>query len=306
MKSLGFMSRLVILLASVLTATSAFAATKTIKHHMGEITLDGVPKRVVVLGHGSLDTLDRLGVEPVGVVKPLMPTYLEKYQDDKYVGVGTVKEPDYEAIYTAKPDLIIAEARLRSVMGELEEIAPTIMYSYEFDDYWAGAQKNWRMLGEIFDKQEEAEELIAQTQAKLEAVQAKAKDAGFNAMMVMNNGSKVAMFNPGSRFSMVFEEFGFEQARSEKMKPAGPHGNLISFEYIADANPDVIFVLDREQAVGVDSGKAIERFNNVLVNATPAAQNKRIVYLEPNAWYITMIGATATDVMIDDINKAFN
>lgn len=305
MKSLRSFTRLVVVAAGVLAAASSFAATKTIQHHEGEITLDGVPKRVVVLGHGSLDTLDRLGVEPVGVVKAMMPTYLDKYQDKKYAAMGSVKEPDFEAIYMAKPDLIIAEARLREMMGELNKIAPTIMYAVDYGEYWKDTQANWRMLGEVFDKQTEADALIANTQAKLDDTRAKAQASQMKAMMVMNNGSNLAMFNQGSRFSMVFDEFGFNPARSEEVKTTGSHGNLISFEYIADAKPDVIFVLDREQAIGKEIGKAKSRFNNVLVKSTPASQNDRIVYLNPNAWYITMAGVTATDIMIDDIAQLF-
>ncbi|MDO6706001.1 siderophore ABC transporter substrate-binding protein [Photobacterium sp. 1_MG-2023] len=308
MKSFGLLSRIVLLAAGLLATQAAFAenhSPKTIKHALGEITLDQVPQRVVVLGQGSLDTLNRLGIEPVGVVKSMMPAYLSKYQDDQYVGVGSVVEPDFEAIFMAKPDLIIAEARMTALMDQLQEIAPTIMYSVEYGQYWQDAQKNWRMLGEIFNKQAEAEQLISEVQTKLDATQKRVKDSGMNALMLMNNGNKLAMFNEGSRFSMVFNDFGFSPARSEKVSAGGPHGNLISFEYIADAKPDALLVLDREQAIGRDTGKAKARFDNPLVKSTPAFKQNHIVYLNPNAWYITMAGATATELMIDDINALF-
>ncbi|QUJ70520.1 ABC transporter substrate-binding protein (plasmid) [Photobacterium sp. GJ3] len=308
MKSFGLLSRIVLLAAGLLATQAAFAenlSPKTIKHALGEITLDQVPQRVVVLGQGSLDTLTRLGIEPVGVVKPMMPAYLSKYQGDQYVGVGSVVEPDFEAIFMAKPDLIIAEARMTALMDQLQEIAPTIMYSVEYGQYWQDAQKNWRMLGEIFNKQAEAEQLIAAVQNKLDATKKRVKDSGMNALMLMNNGNKLAMFSEGSRFSMVFNDFGFSPAKSEKVSAGGPHGNLISFEYIADAKPDALLVLDREQAIGRDTGKAKARFDNPLVKSTPAFQKNHIVYLNPNAWYITMAGATATELMIDDINALF-
>ncbi|KDM91712.1 siderophore ABC transporter substrate-binding protein [Photobacterium galatheae] len=308
MKSFGLLSRVVLLAAGLLAAQAVFAdnnSPKSIKHALGEITLNKVPQRVVVLGQGSLDTLDRLGVEPVGVVKSMMPAYLNKYQDEKYVGVGSVVEPDFEAIFMAKPDLIIAEARMTALMDQLSEIAPTIMYSVEYGQYWQDAQQNWRMLGEIFNKQAEAEQLIAETQTKLNAAKQRVKDSKMNALMLMNNGNKLAMFNEGSRFSMVFDDFGFTPARSEKVSAGGPHGNLISFEYVADAKPDAMLVLDREQAIGRDNGKAKARFDNPLVKSTPAYKQNHIVYLNPNAWYITMAGATATELMIDDINALF-
>ncbi|OOE70189.1 ferric anguibactin-binding protein [Salinivibrio kushneri] len=271
---------------------------------MGTVEIDGVPQRVVVLGQGSLDVLDRLGVEPVGVVKSLMPDYLAKtYQDDKYVAVGTVKEPDYEAIFTAKPDLIIAEARMASLMGELEEIAPTIMFKADYEHYWQSVQANWRMLGEVFNKQDKVDAIIEQMSSKIAQTHEKAVADNFNALMVMSNGSKVAMFGENSRFGMVFDELGLKPAKSDDVEVAGSHGNLISFEYIADANPDVLLVLDREQAIGEGEGKAKARFDNPLVNKTQAHQQQRISYLDPTAWYITMAGMTAMDKMIDDVNR---
>ncbi len=99
----AFRSFFQFILLTVSLVLSGHAAAKTINHAMGTVEIDGVPQRVVVLGQGSLDVLDRLGVEPVGVVKSLMPDYLAKtYQDDKYIAVGTVKEPDYEAIFYRK------------------------------------------------------------------------------------------------------------------------------------------------------------------------------------------------------------
>ncbi|WP_077771693.1 siderophore ABC transporter substrate-binding protein [Salinivibrio sharmensis] len=283
---------------------SSHAAAKTITHAMGTVEIDGVPQRVVVLGQGSLDVLDRLGVEPVGVVKSLMPDYLAKtYQDDKYVAVGTVKEPDYEAIFTAKPDLIIAEARMASLMSELEEIAPTIMFKADYENYWQSVQANWRMLGEVFNKQDKVDTIIEQMSSKIAQTHEKAVADNFNALMVMSNGSKVAMFGENSRFGMVFDELGLKPAKSDDVEVAGSHGNLISFEYIADANPDVLLVLDREQAIGEGEGKAKARFDNPLVNKTQAHQQQRISYLDPTAWYITMAGMTAMDKMIDDVNR---
>ncbi|MEI8597413.1 ABC transporter substrate-binding protein [Vibrio sp. M60_M31a] len=62
---------------------------------------------------------------------------------------------------------------------------------------------------------------------------------------------------------------------------SGNHGNLISFEYIADAQPEVLLVLDREQAIGQSNGKAKALFDNDLVKSTPAAKNGRVMFLKP-------------------------
>ncbi|GAM76431.1 catechol siderophore ABC transporter [Vibrio ishigakensis] len=99
-----------VLALATLTLSTFFSATsmaKTYTHSLGEIEIDQVPQRVVVLGQGSLDLLDELGVEPVGLVKPLMPHFLSKYTADQYQSVGTLQEPNFEAIFMLKPDLIM-------------------------------------------------------------------------------------------------------------------------------------------------------------------------------------------------------
>lgn len=282
------------------------ASAISIHHFKGTSEISTTPIRVVVLGNASLDVLDRLGITPVGAPHSLLPSYLEKYRDTT-ANTGSVAEPDYEAIYMMKPDIIIAENRMLTLFDKLNRIAPTIMFYVQGDQYWQDTQKNWRMLGKLFAKELEVNRIIETTQKQINQVNQSLQKQPLNALMLMNNGSNLAMFNRGSRFSIIFDEFGFNEAKSHKIPPVkGRHGNLVSFEYLADARPDAIFVLDREQAIGLSSGKAQKTFNNPLVNSTPAAQQEKIVFVDANAWYIAGGGITATQTMIKDIKKVLN
>nr|WP_202906923.1 ABC transporter substrate-binding protein [Vibrio mexicanus] len=297
--------RLAVACAALVTMSTQ-AASITIEHFKGTTTFEQVPQRVVVLGNGSLDVLDRIGVQPVGAPHSLLPSYLSEYKTST-TNTGSVGEPDFEAIFTLKPDVIIAENRMLRLYDELNKIAPTVMFYVDNGQYWQDTQANWRMLGKLFNKEQNVESLIAETQAQLDDVSSKVVKEQLNALMVMNNGNNVAMYNKGSRFSIVFDDFGFAESTSQNVAPIeGAHGNLISFEYISDAKPEVMFVLDREQAIGRGEGKAKALFNNTLVNSTPAAQNKKIVYIDSNAWYISGGGVTATQTMINDVSKAVN
>src|SRR5690554_4352522 len=71
----------------------------TINHEYGETPVKKNPENVVVFDFGVLDTLDELGIEVVGLPKATIPNYLEKFSDDKYTNVGSLKEPDFEAIH---------------------------------------------------------------------------------------------------------------------------------------------------------------------------------------------------------------
>ncbi|WP_299693551.1 ABC transporter substrate-binding protein [uncultured Vibrio sp.] len=296
------LSGLAIVLASSFMVT-AQAETVTIEHSKGTAQFTEVPQRVVVLGHGSLDVLDKIGVQPVGVSHSLLPDYLASYKNTTE-NTGSLSEPDFEAIYMLKPDIIIAENRMLKVYDKLAQIAPTIMFSIDGDKYWQDTQQNWRTLGNIFGKQAEVEAIIGETQASITAVYNEVASDDTTAMMLMNNGSNIAMFNKGSRYSIIFDDFGFVESKSATVAPIkGTHGNLISFEYIADAQPEVIYVLDREKAIGRSEGRAPQLFDNPLVAATPAAQHDNIVYLDTAAWYLTGGGITAIHKMIDDVER---
>ncbi|MCC4818209.1 ferric anguibactin-binding protein [Vibrio lentus] len=296
------LSGLAIVLASSLMMT-AQAETVTIEHVKGTAQFDEVPQRVVVLGFGSLDVLDKIGVKPVGAPHSLMPDYLSSYKDTT-ANTGSLSEPDFEAIYMLKPDVIIAENRMLKVYDKLAQIAPTIMFSIEGDKYWADAQQNWRALGQLFDKKAEVEAIITETQDSIAAVNDKVTSGETTAMMLMNNGNNIAMFNKGSRFSIIFDDFGYVESKSATVAPIkGTHGNLISFEYIADAKPEVLYVLDREKAIGKSEGRAQQLFDNPLVAATPAAKQGNIVYLDSSAWYLAGGGVTAIHRMLGDIER---
>ncbi|MFD2855531.1 ABC transporter substrate-binding protein [Seohaeicola zhoushanensis] len=76
------------------------------------------------------------------------------------------------------------------------------------------------------------------------------------------------------------------------MKP-GNHGQPISFEFIRETNPDWIFVVDRDAAIGRDGQPAAQMLDNPMVAATTAAQKGQIVYLNPVDWYLIAAGITS-------------
>ncbi|MGR5117394.1 siderophore ABC transporter substrate-binding protein [Vibrio astriarenae] len=291
-----------VMFASLLLSFSSFSMAKTIEHTLGSIEINEQPQRVVVLSHGALDFLDEIGVEPVGVVKQLLPKNLEQYGDSKYHALGSLKEPNFEEIFMAKPDLIITEGRQAELYKDLSAIAPVYMYQIDNSDYWKTTQHHWRVLGDVFGQSEQVEGMISNIQQQFNDIEAKTTAQSMNAMSVMNSGNRLSMFGSNSRFSVIYDELGFETRESQNVESvARPHGNLISFEYVADAQPDVLFILDRQQAIGMSNASSEQFFDNPLVNSTPAAKNNKIVFLDSAAWYLTAGGYKSTQTMINDV-----
>ncbi len=75
---------------------------------------------------------------------------------------------------------------------------------------------------------------------------------------------------------------------------------------IAELDPEYIFVLNRDAAIGADGAEqAQEVVENELTRQTQAYQNGNIVYLEhPAVWYTAEGGIEALNVMLQDLEDA--
>src|SRR5687768_5119131 len=97
---------------------------------MGSTEIPSPPERVVVLDTGELDSLVALGVTPVGAVSTDVATGFLSHLQEPAEGVqevGTIGEPNLEAIAAAQPDLILSsKVRHEALYDELSQIAPTV------------------------------------------------------------------------------------------------------------------------------------------------------------------------------------
>lgn len=118
--------------------------------------------------------------------------------------------------------------------------------------------------------------------------------------MLANEG-KVSAYGAGSRYGFIHDVFGFKAA-DEKIE-ASTHGQSITFEYILEKNPGILFVIDRTAAVGGEVG-AKETIENELVKKTDAFKNGKIIYLDGTNWYLSGGGLQSMKSMIDEVRSA--
>ncbi len=274
----------------------------TVTHELGETTFDKNPEKVVVFDFGILDSMEKLGIEAVaGVPQANIPSYLEKYADaEKYENVGTLKEADFEAIHAMDPDLIIISGRQAAMYEEFTDIAPTIHLGVDTTKYMESFESNMNTLGEIFGKEDEVKEELAAIETQIEEVKASATDE--KALIVLANEGKVSAYGAASRFGIIHDVFGVAQA--DEGIEASTHGQSISFEYILETNPDMMFVVDRNAAVGTDAS-AKDSLENELVQKTTAYKEDKIIYLDPDYWYLSGGGLQSVSEMVKEIQSAF-
>lgn len=272
--------------------------TLTITHELGETKVKKNPEKVVVFDFGILDSMDKLGIEATALPKVTIPSYLSKFEDEKYENVGSLKEPDFEKISEIQPDLIIISARQMDLYDQFSEIAPTIYLGVDTSKYMESFTKNTETLGKIFGKEAEVEKELAQVDESIKGLHEKASASGKNALIVLANEGKVSAFGPSSRFGLIHDVFGFEPV--DNNLEVSTHGQSISFEYIVEKDPDYLFVIDRGAAVGGESS-AKQVIENDLVKNTKAYKEGNIVYLDPDYWYLSGGGLVSVQEMVNEV-----
>ncbi|GLK80327.1 siderophore ABC transporter substrate-binding protein [Methylopila turkensis] len=291
-----------LLSALALALVALPAAAVEIRTATGPASFDAPPKRVAVFDLAALDTLERLGVAPVGVPNQL---YLPEFKRiaAKAAPVGTLFEPDLEALNAAEPDLVIVGSRSSPRAAATRRVAPTIDMTITGADLIAQAEERLAAYGALFGKEAEA----AAAKAELDAAVAKAREAAAgkgSALILMTNGPKITAYGANSRFGWMLNSLGLTSAIGGSQST--PHGESVSFEFVAKANPDWLIVIDRAAAIGANDQNAKATLDNELVAGTTAWKKKQVVYLPAADVYIAAGGVQATGRVLARLTKAFS
>lgn len=273
-----------------------------ITHKLGEATLKKNPKKVVVFDYGTLDSLDKMGIEIKGLPKSNIPSYLSKYKDDKYIDVGTLFEPNFEKLNEIKPDVIFISARQSKAYEELNKIAPTIHLNTENGKYMESVKSNLEKLGKVFDKEDFVRDEIKKLDDSVKDINKKASEGGKKALVILANDGALSAYGKGSRFGIIHEELGFPL--SDEHIDTAVHGQKISFEYVVEKNPDYIFVVDRGAVVQGGHKSVNKILENDLIKTTKAYKNNKIISLNPELWYISSGGIVSTTEMLKEIKDS--
>lgn len=273
----------------------------SISHAQGTADVPVNPETVYVFDLGVLDSMGALGVEADGVPDAVFPQSLAQYEEDSFAKIGSMKEPDFEAIAAGEPDLIIISGRTAGAFEELNKIATTIDLSVDAAQPLVSFEEQATSLGKIFDREDEVATKLGEIEEQIAATSVKGKEAG-NGLIVLTSAGEVTAYGPGSRFGLIHDELGVPAAA--EVKHDGAHGEAISFEFIKEANPDYLFVVDRDAAMGTAGDAAAAVLDNELVAATNAAKNENIVYLDASGWYMVGYGLNNLPAMIASIDSA--
>lgn len=263
------------------------------------------PQRIAVLDMASLDILDALGVgdRVVGSADTSLE-YLQKYMGEDVADLGTIKEADLEAVMECEPDVIFIGGRLSASYDALSEIAPVVYLSTDTElGVVESVRQNAAAIASMFGMEDKIDDLMGGFDSRIAALSEFA--AGKTAIVGMVTSGSYNVLGNSSRCAMIGREIGFENIGVDANPDTSTHGNEASFEFVVEKDPEYIFVLDRDAAIGTDGARlAREIMENELIKGTDAYRNGNIVYLaHPAVWYTAEGGITALDLMLQDLES---
>lgn len=280
----------------------------TVVHKLGTTVIKSLPQRVVALDMNEVDFLDQLGIPVTGMPKDFVPHFLASYKDAPHVvDTGAIVQPNLERVYAARPDLILITSLQAKHYKELSEIAPTIHFDVDYRDsrvkHIEVIQDHLMTLGRIFGKETLARQKSAELDAKVEQARRITQGRAETALIVLHNNGAFSAFGVQSRYGFVFNALGVTPA-SQTME-TGLHGQPISSEFIQQANPGVLYIVDRTAVMERRPALQAESLGNPLLRQTSAWKNDRVVFADAEAWYVTAASPTSVSLIIDDVIRAY-
>ncbi len=274
-------------------STNSPAATSVeVEDNNGTHTIAVPPKSVVATDNRTFETLSDWDVQLSAAAVALMPSTIAYVNDDSIVDLGNHGEPDLEAVVAVEPDLIINGQRFTQFHDDFVKLVPeaTVLEldPREGEPFDSELKRQVTVLGEIFGKQKEAQQLSDDLDAAVARVKA-AYDPADTVMAVITSGGEIGYVVPGTGRTLgpVFDFAGLTPAL--EVEGSDDHqGDDISVEAIADSNPDWILVMDRDAAVASDDpaykpGNEIIDSSEALANVT-AVQEGQVLYMPADTY----------------------
>lgn len=176
--------------------SSAFPVT--INHKYGSTTITAKPERIVLVGLVEQDALLALGVVPVATSEwwgdrpgAIFEWATDELGDAPLPEVLSGETPNFERIAALQPDVIVGlYAGLTAEQYEtLAQIAPTVAQPAEHPDWGIPWQELTHKIGLIVGKRAEADQLIAELEARIAQIREQHPEFA-------EAGALVASYNP--------------------------------------------------------------------------------------------------------------
>ena len=127
------------------------------------------------------------------------PAELGKYRGDAYAKVGSLFQPDFEAVAALEPDLIVVGSRSQKHFAALSEIAPVLDLTADNNDFRGSVKRNAEAIGKLFGKEARLPSGLRKLDATDGPPQRDDRKPGQGPRGADHRG-KISAYGPGSRF----------------------------------------------------------------------------------------------------------
>ncbi len=269
--------------------------TRAIKHAMGTSCVVEHPQRVVVLDAFELDATLSLGIKPVGAVKSDAGAGFLKYLSpitDGIQVVGTIAEPNLEAILALKPDLILSsKPRHEDIYPQLAAIAPTI-FSPEL------ARTQWKVFLGLYATALNREDVLAlrlaEYQARINVIRSAIPVADIKVSVLRFIPSEIRLMQRGSFIGSVLDDIGFARPESQQ---STDFKLGISAEQVNQADGDVLFYTSYGDP-GTTQFTAVT--NSPLWQTLNVVKNQHAYTVDDDHWFLGT-GLLGANRIMDDL-----
>lgn len=235
------------------TATAASeSGTVTVEDNFGtqEITLP--VEKVASTDNRTFEVLNEWGIDLVAAPKQLVPFTVPEYKDNEDIqDLGTHREPNLEILAAAQPDLIVNGQRFTQHRDAIVKLNPgssiVELEPRDGEPLDEELKRQVTELGKVFEKEDEAEQLISDFDEAVERAKA-AYNPEQTVMAVNVSGGEIGYIAPsvGRTYGPIFDLLGLTPALEVAESSDNHQGDDISVEAIAESNPDWLLVLDRD------------------------------------------------------------
>jgi iron complex transport system substrate-binding protein len=273
---------------------------RTIVHLKGELPLELQPEKIAVLDPQFMDHMLALGEQPAGSA---MVTDDRSSFPEHIIGklrtvqpLGTLDEPDLEALRALAPDLIICTEFQMNIYESLTHIAPTIMLERNRD--W---RETLRVIGRIMGKQREAEQVLKQYKHKISGLKAAlaARLHGQSVMMIRPRDNSIRLHTCVHRTAAVlYRDLGLYPPKLAVDRKRT--SSLISLEGLPELDADHYFVLtDNKYKAWSDELQTTPTWKSLR-----AVQHQHIYHAKASTW-IAYYGPIAMNQVVDQVAEVF-
>jgi iron complex transport system substrate-binding protein len=273
----------------------------TIEHAMGSTTIEGTPKRVVILTNEGTEALLAMGVTPVGAVQsftgdPWYDHIADKLKDTKVVGVES--EVNVEAIAALKPDLIIGnKMRQEKIYDQLKAIAPTVFAETLRGDW----KTNFTLYSKTLNKEAEGNKVLEAYDARITELKEKFGDKlKMEVSMVRFMAGEVRIYHKDTFSGVILNDLGFARPESQNVDDFAERN--VTKERIPAMEGDILFYFTYETGDGKGSELEKDWINDPLFNNLEVAKKGQVHRVNDVTWN-TAGGVLAANLMLDEMEE---